>query len=260
MFEHLGLSFNFKGRQTLGTIAMADDGEDADALAVTSPTRIQRYLREIHRANLELSVTPAVDGGRKYYTHILRIEQETGLIVLHQLLPADWRRQFASRTRVEVSCKLQSGTIRFSADITPLDRADNLSYCVLTLPERVKRHQLRSYFRVPLLKYDSRLTVLGRDGGDLAGSVKDLSLGGLLCHFRCSEGEFAVGESLESCRLEIAGLLTLEFSASVRHIRPLEGGLVQAGLKFDELSPARIKDARQAISKVERDNIRKDLA
>lgn len=256
MLERWSFTRNLKGIHAMSSLKTWRDTEDG---MVSSKPMILRYLREIRSDNLTLSLSPAnLRLERHFTTRILRVEGER--ILLHQLTPGDWREVIHDGERVVVSCQLASGAIRFAARLSPLDDG-GMTYCLLTLPEKVDRRQLRAFFRVSLLQYDARFHASFGDGKSFSGKVLDLSMGGLSCLADPGAAILAKGEVLADCRMAISAMPEVRFEAMVCHaVKINESGAAKIGLKFVALSADGIGTVRRTIARVERENIRRRAA
>ncbi len=223
---------------------------------VTNEKAILRYMNGISEQNISLFISPReADQPRQYRSSIMRVEAENQQLVLHQLVPGDWKEVIQLSKDIEVTCHMQYGTIKFLSSLSPLDDSENSMYLQLPIPKRLSKKQLRSSFRVSLLKHKSEASLkLGQDCL-LTGFCSDISMTGALLHLPASNTEIKVGRIMEQFQVTIANVLNLKCHAKISHVSKSDTDKLSVGLHFLELEPAQKKAIKTAIIKLERLNI-----
>lgn len=223
---------------------------------ITRKNSILRYIQGIADQHLPIRIAASdAEDARVYRTQIARIEADSDQIVVHQPVPADWQNHIGREETLQVSCRMPNGTIHFRGSLQPLDGDANSPYCQLSLPSELNKKQLRSNFRVSVLKYDSSAVLDFADGGEETGSCQDISQGGVLVHLSDVDLDIDVSAQVEELRLHIPSILELQCAARVCRVKTTESGGLLLGLCFENLDPRQSNQLRSAIIKLERRNI-----
>lgn len=231
--------------------------EDSDLITtITRKTAILRTFQGIARQHLAISLATNDPEPRVYRTSIARIEADDQQIVVHQPKPEDWKQHLTSNQPLEVTCRMPNGTITFHGPLKPLAGAEDSNYYQIPFPEQLNKKQLRSTFRVSVLKYDSRVNLsLGNDVW-FQGICNDISEGGLLAHLPDLTDAPENGKLIDNLRLSITGILELHCAAKVCRSKAANGNGMLLGLGFEPLLSRQASDLRAALIKLERKNLK----
>jgi len=228
---------------------------------ITRKNAIRRYIQGIADQHLPVRIARSEEEAelRSYKTQIARIDKDGSQIVIHQPKPSDWQRHLQDTESLYVSCRMPNGTIQFNGNLSLLEGAENSPYCQLTFPAELNKKQLRSNFRVSVLKYGSKIELeLPNAEKKLKGICNDISLGGVLVHLPYCNEPLKKGDEINNLQLRIPGILELKCVAKVCRITEIEGTGIFMGLSFESLLPRQAKDLRLALIKLERRNIKTD--
>ncbi len=239
--------------------------EQSDLITtITQKNVIWRTIQGI--ADQQLPIRIALDDSDEmiFRTQIARIEKEAEQIVVHQPKSDDWQQHIIARQALKVSCNMPNGTIRFEGHLSPLDGAENSPYCQLSFPEQVSKEQLRSTFRVSVMKYDSDAILTFQPGTEFKGECKDISQGGTLIHLpqlkseqlQAAERSLQPGARIQSVRISIPSIIDLECAARICRAKTLKNGNLLVGLAFLDMGPKQSNALRGALIKLERNNIK----
>jgi len=223
---------------------------------VTSESTILRYMQGISEQNIPLIISPIEsDRHREYRSSILSVEVENNQLVLHNLLPTDWQDYIQPTKDIEITCRMQHGTIKFLALLSPLDDSTNSMYCRLTLPAQLSKKQLRAYYRVPLARYMSSVSMEVEEGTEVIGTCKDISQAGALICLPGTNYKIKPGNQIEICHLDIANTLDLTCTVKVCHVTKTDTIETLVGLKFLNMESRQRNSMKSAINILERLNI-----
>lgn len=225
---------------------------------ITRKNAIRRYIQGI--ADQQLPIRIAVGDSEDapvFRTQIARIESEADQIVVHQPKHDEWRQHLDSDNALQVSCNMPNGTVRFEGWLRSLDGAENSPYCQLSFPLELNKEQLRSTFRVSVMKYNASAEVRFQPEEAFSGECKDISQGGALINLPAMEEELAVGARIQSVRIAIPSVIELECAARICRVKALKNGSLLVGLAFLDLGPKQSNALRGALIKLERLNIKK---
>ena len=231
--------------------------EDSELITtITRQTAILRTIQGIASQQLPISLATEEADPHVYRTSIARIEPGERQIVVHQPKPEDWKDHVSSHQTLKITCRMPNGTITFHGPLVPLEEAENSTYYQIPFPEHLTKKQLRSTFRVSVLKYDSRVNLaLGADVW-FQGICNDISEGGLLAHFPNLQEAPDTGQLIDNLRISITGILELHCAAKVCRSQPSSGNGMLLGLGFEPLLPRQSSDLRTALIKLERKNLK----
>ncbi len=225
---------------------------------VTSENAILRYMQGISEQNIPLIISPiGTDKPREYRSSILSVEVENSQLVLHNLMPADWQEFIQPTKDIEITCRMQHGTIKFLGLLSPLDDSTNSMYCRLTLPAQLSKKQLRAYYRVSLERYMTKASIEVEEGTEVFGSCKDISQAGALVCLPNIECNINPGNQIDHCHLDIANTLDLTCTAKVCHVTKTDTNDTLIGLSFQNIGSKQRHTMKSAINKLERLNITK---
>jgi len=236
---------------------------DNNSELITTITRrnsILRYIQGIADQNLPVRITcNDEEDSHSYRTQIARIAKDEDQIVIHQPKPSDWQKHLNGSDPLIVTCRMPNGTIKFKGNLSLLEDNENSPYCQLTIPSELSKRQLRSDFRVSVLKYRSEIEVLLPDDDKKhKGICNDISLGGILVHLPYCEEKLRKGDEVQEIHLRISGIIELRCAAKICRATEIEGSGLFMGLAFESLLPKQATDLRAALIKLERRNIKND--
>lgn len=225
---------------------------------ITRKNAIMRYMQGIVEQQLPIRIAVGDDDdARIFRTQIARIEDDSEQLVVHQPKPADWQQHIDVNEALEVTCRMPNGTIRFSGQLSPLDNAADSPYCQLSFPAEIHKKQLRSNFRVSVLKYSSSASLSFADGTILEGACRDISQGGALLHLPERDLGLKEGAEVDKVRIAIPEVVNIASAARICRIKEIENGGTQVGVCFENLDSKQSNQLRGALIKLERWNIKK---
>ena len=227
---------------------------------ITKKNAIARYIQGIADQRLPVRIACGEEeNSRVYRTQIARIAQDQDQIVIHQPKPADWHKHIRDDDSLFITCRMPNGTICFNGSLSLLEGNENSPYCQLSFPNELSKKQLRSNFRVSVLKYGSciEMSVPGCDTR-FKGICNDISLGGLLVHLPLCDQPLKKGDEIHDIHLHVPGIIDLRCVAKICRITEIEGRGLFMGLNFESLSGKQTDDLRTALIKLERQNIKTD--
>ncbi len=227
---------------------------------ITRRNAILRYIQGIADQHLPVRIARGDEENAKIYrTQIARIANDEDQIVIHQPKPADWQQHIAQNEPLIVTCRMPNGTIKFKGSLSLLEDNEHSPYCQLSLPTQISKKQLRSDFRVSVLKYGSKIELTLPDvEKKYRGICNDISLGGVLVHLPYCDQKLEKGDEVDEMYLHIPGILDLRCAARVCRVTEVEGTGLFMGLSFEALLPKQNKELRSALIKLERKNIKTD--
>lgn len=233
--------------------------EESDFITtVSNPATILRYLSDISDRGLPLVIQTNDSEKRKlFHSSIQSIETDENQLVLHQLLPRDWQTYIQPTEKIEVSCRMSDGTINFPGTLSPLGNTEDDIYCHLSLPKKLKKRQLRAYFRISLTGYDSKAVLTVEDELQITGKCRDISLAGAQVAISHDGLELKTGQLLKECHISINDSLNLRCAAQVCHVEATRKDTAWAGLKFLDLDAVQLRYMKRALNQLERANINK---
>ena len=222
---------------------------------VTNQSVILDYLREISSNNIPIEIySTEPEATWIYKSSIQNIETKNKQIVLRQVLPSNWQEFIPPTTRIEISCRMPLGTIKFRSLLSPLDDSENSLYCRLTLPKKMSRKQLRANFRISLDRFSSRVSFKLGEETEVMGKCLDMSMGGALLQLSKNDYDIQNGQVIDPFNLLIADTLDLSSAFKVCNIEQNDRGLL-LGVQFLDLKPSQTKPINAALNKIERQNI-----
>jgi len=223
---------------------------------VVSQAAIARCLNSALKQNSTLQITPTgAESTKAFHSSILRVEEEKNQLVLHQLLPGNWQEFIQPTDSVDITCHIEQGTLTFSGSLSPLDDTEDSLYSRLSFPQQLYRKQMRSSFRVSVMKCRSQSVLHLEDETELLGSCRDLSMSGARFFIPKIDTQLTEGQEIEDCRVHIADILDLSCKAKICHVEKTSENSVLSGISFQDLEPAQLNALQSAISRLERLNI-----
>lgn len=219
-----------------------------------------RYMNGLSERKIPLIISPTqTHKPRKFRSRILRVEAESSQLVLHQLLPGDWQKHIKPMKDIEITCRMEYGTLKFQSSLAPIDDSDNGMYCRLPFPTQLSKKQLRACFRVNLAKYTSETSIELEDGIEVTGTCKDISVAGALFYLPTPTGSDQIkeGRLFEQCRLVITDTLDISCRARVCHVNNIGKKHMLVGLHLLDLDATQRIAIRSTMNKLERLNILK---
>jgi len=227
----------------------------AEEEIVKSSAAILECLGEVSRNNSPLFLSANDEKDSKIYeSRIQSIAPQENQIILHQVLPGDWREAINPSLKLEIRSCMQLGNIRFTGFLSPLDDSDNNPYCHLSLPNTIYRKQLRDHFRVSLATTDTTASLHLDEETSFIGKCKDISMGGALVHFPLENANLCVGQTIEHCSVAIEDLLKFEFRGKICSLKRTEREIL-AGIQFLDITPQHKRPISLVLNKIERQNI-----
>lgn len=222
---------------------------------ITSEKVILRYLTEIAKQRIPICIGPEdQDNSRAFTSRIVRVDN-TQSIVVQQPSSPDWQEQIQADESLDVTCHMNSGTVRFKGHLSPLDELEDSMYCQLTFPSQLDKKQLRSNFRVSVLKHDSNVALIMTDGTEEVGSCMDISLGGLTVWLPVTDSKVYEGLPIDQCHIAILDILDISCSVDVVRVKNTEKNNLIIGLRFKDLQDSQLNSLHSAINQIERLNI-----
>lgn len=127
-------------------------------------------------------------------------------------------------------------------------------YFRVALPRSMLCQQRRrsTRFQLPMGERAASLE-LGSEHGRVKGEIVDISVGGCRAAFRNGlPSAFAKDASLDSCRIEVPGLLDIQCDAVIRHMSPNAKGIVTCGVEFTSMGVTERRRLEQFIQTLSR--------
>jgi hypothetical protein len=235
------------------------DGSDY-RLIKTRPTII-RKLHEIARNRQQLRLHLFDDGeiSGVFQSSIQRVDTAHDLVILHQLVPATWRKLISDEHPVTVSCYMPSGHLVFDTVISPMEAGPHNPFCLIKFPDVMHVQQLRSAYRVLLLPNTGSVEL--RIGRHLVtGKCLDLSLNGCCVLFPATLDELLKDmeppKSGWIMRFYYEGTEVFQTNASISRKQGEVSGQVSVGLSYPQADAERSRRVQALLLTLQRDRIR----
>jgi c-di-GMP-binding flagellar brake protein YcgR len=205
------------------------------------------------------TVTIKLETGSKLHIYHSRIQSVDTIhmqMVLHKLMPSNWVDLITQEYDVEVNCQLPSGLLRFRSTIAPLEADAINPYCVLTLPQTLYKHQLRSSYRVIMPPGSSSLT-LPYGERRIQGFCLNLSLEGCCGIFRGELDTLTRDAPVPDLTVSLDDSLQFTTDATVCRRQVMQNGSLQLGLRFDALDTDVQRKLQVSLTSLQRRQLRK---
>ncbi len=186
---------------------------------------------------------------------LLTLERESSVLTADELFPARGHAAMEPGTELRILARLDGIEMRFRTDVIAITSTGSSATYQLRVPTALDYMQRRTAFRVPVSPALAIPVLIGGDGVNAAGTLVDISHGGLRVALR-GQRDLPPAESF-NCRI---GLPAEPVLAEVEpcHTEPDRRGLgvVYIGLRFLNLS----RDQQRVISRftanIQRDQLR----
>lgn len=222
---------------------------------ITSEATILECLNEVTRSGRVVYLTRHDNApGRVYESRLQSLQPKDHYIILHQVLPGDWREAITPETKLEIRSCMSLGHVKFAGYLSPLDDSGNNPYCRLSFPSKIYRKQQRSFFRVSLATTDACASLQLDDERVVHGKCKDFSIAGALFVLPLRTTGIEVGQVIAQCGLVIEDMLDLQCRGKICSLQTTEKEIL-AGIQFLDLTAAQSKPINAALHKIERQNI-----
>lgn len=222
---------------------------------ITSSASILECLNEIAKSGKTVYLSVCDDEHSPVYeSRFQSLQAEKRLIILHQVLPGDWRESITPQTKLEIRTCTKLGHIRFRGFLSSLDDSGINPYCKFTFPARIYRKQDRDYFRVSLTKTSSKATLQLDAATTLVGRCRDCSVAGAQLVLPENARGVAIGQMIEQCALVIDDEYELRCRGKICSLQAMEREII-AGIQFTDLTAAQRKQIASALNRIERQNI-----
>jgi len=210
---------------------------------------LQRLVSERAPITCAAAGTPDQES---FHSRVVKVESNNDILIIQKPEQNGWEYKLHNNGNVNVISHLSTGTIKFTTAISGLDELDDPLFCELSLPQQLQRKQLRSYFRVPLMRYESGIILMLPDNNPVVGNCIDISMGGITGWFPGFKGSFDPGSCISHCHITIENMLDLCCQVTVSRIEKTRNGNPLLGLRFKELEPGQSRKLQQTISQLER--------
>ena len=219
---------------------------------ITDQEAILLYLKFAVKENIPLTITLPGDGSNKTFKSSIRsIEYDDNELVLHKVIPANWKDHIGPGGEIDISCALPDGIVKFGGHLGLLGRAEDERYPRLNMPEQIGKRQLRAHFRIALEQFASSALLASDDGTELIGKCHDMSLSGAQVFIPKPAEPIQVGQIFEDCQILASEIINISCEAEVTRITETDKGF-HIGLRFLDILPTLTKPINIALHKMQR--------
>lgn len=227
---------------------------------VTNPEQIITLLQKVIASPPLCSVTLS-NSKRTYFTSILDVLENQGLLIFDKLAPAEGNNLLVSSRQLKISTTLNGVPLTFNLKGIAVGKSEHSVFFKAYLPEKIYYPQRRSSPRIA-----TQSTDIGFQGTSLAskmtfgGYVFDFSRNGVGINLYNDRGNILRGDTLTNCLIAFPDNHSLSFDLSVRSLKKLNTEVnpkKQIGGYFDNLTPRNQKKIVRYMSALERAQIRK---
>lgn len=241
---------------------------DGDKYTIHSRQEIRTLLRRLSEQRCLL--TAYFDDGRRFLlTAILGFSEDGRYLVLDASPDQDINERTLRAERLLCSSQLDRVELRFGTGPAEMIRHEGLPAFRVPVPTSMRYLQRREYYRllVPVTHTLDCTISFPADERRHAQAVKarviDISLGGVaLLVPPEAKDEFAPGQMLPDCRLDLPDTGRIEATLRICHVFETTDGRglprTQAGCEFVALAPAAQSMVQRYILRVERERIARE--
>lgn len=255
------MAFSFFKRKTPADPTPRPEGRRPGDDKVTDPLRIADLLLRLLENRSFLTVKLPGDGNA-YGSAVLKIDRESGYMLLDGLTPCDGHTRLLTAGRLSARGRLKGVTIAFEAAVVEFGGEDGLPWYRAPLPASLDYLQRRSHFRahVPV---DQLIKVhLQTEGGELLNAeLRDLSAAGLSLRLnRPPKPNLQRGEVVPQCSLHLGAGRILRTRLQICHTDSADGSAVtRLGGRFLELDKVEKRELERLVAALERLSLRRQL-
>lgn len=226
---------------------------------ITNPGKIIKLLQQIVAAPPLCSVT-LNSSNKTFFTSILDVQEENGLIILDKLSTNSANSILLKDKELKLSTCINGVQLSFNLKEISVEKSQDTVLYKARFPGKIYYPQRRSS---PRIATDSTLIHFQGTSRDtkttIGGYVFDFSRSGVGVNFYTDRINLVRGDKLTNCLINLSDDHTLSFDLSVRSSKKLNPAnrQKQLGGYFDNLSPQNQKKLDRYISALEREQIRK---
>jgi c-di-GMP-binding flagellar brake protein YcgR len=233
------------------------DLQDTDnTVTYHTPLAIARILEEAcaKRAPLTIKFETA-SRIHRFHARIQSVDPLRMEMVLHRLMPPNWIELVMQGLEVDVSCLLPSGVLRFQSQLSPLEADTTNPYCVLTLPQVMQKHQMRSSYRVVVPPGTSALSFTW-EAREVRGFCFNLSLEGCCGIFRAGLDGLTRDIIVPDFNISLDDSLQFTTGATVCRRQVMHNGSTLLGLRFEALDSDLQRRLQASLTSIQRRQLR----
>jgi c-di-GMP-binding flagellar brake protein YcgR len=217
------------------------DSPELHPFTIYSRAEILGVLRSLRDACVLVTAYFDADPGFGVTT-LLDVDEDGGRLVLDNLSVEHSQRRLLASPRVTFVGFVESIKLQFAADGARAATFEGKPAFSVSLPRQMVRLQRREAFRVrpPMSKPASCRVPIGDSGQFEPLRVLDISISGVAVLAYPERFDFAAGEVIEGCQLDLPGVGGTSVCLRVRHVDPLprdEKGR-RCGCEFVNMAPA----------------------
>ncbi|MDD5578837.1 MAG: flagellar brake protein [Methylobacter sp.] len=226
---------------------------------ITEPAKIIKLLQQIMAAPPLCSIS-LNNSSKTFFTSIIDIQEENGLIILDKLSTNSDNKILLKNKELKLSTCVNRVQVCFKLKKISVENLPDSVHYKARFPEKIYYPQRRSS---PRIATDS--TFIHFQGTSkntkttIEGYIFDFSRNGICVNLYSDIINIVQGDKLTDCLINLSDDFTLSFNLSVRSIRKQNSVSQeqQVGGCFDNLSPQNQKQLDRFISALEREQIRK---
>jgi c-di-GMP-binding flagellar brake protein YcgR len=253
MFSVLRRAFIHDSHETDTTVS-----EQNNPSFITEPSKIITLLQQII-ASPPLCTATVPNYNKTFFTSILEVQKETGLVIFDELMPASGNHLLSQLGVLKLSTFINGVHLTFHLKEIIQEPSLNRTVYKALLPENIYYPQRRSSPRIQTDENVISFQGISKDTGLLIkGHVLDLSRTGLCFTVSNTGNHIHGGDRLTNCLIRLPDEHTFSFDLSVRSIRRSGFNKPQKiGGHFNGLSPQNQNKLDRTICALERRQIRK---
>ena len=254
MFKALRQVFSHDDDQVVNLVS-----DQGNPNFITERPKILRLLQQIIESPPLCTVTIR-HSNKPFFTSLLEIEKEKGLVVFDELTPEPGNQLLNQAGIGRLSTFINGVHLTFDLKEIVREVSGRQVTYKAQLPQTIFYPQRRSSPRFVTEPSTIDFQGISRDTGMLVkGYVMDISRTGLSLAFSKAGGSIQSGDKLNACEIQLPGDNVFSFDLSVRSIRKVSPTSLQKqiGGFFNSLSPQNQSRLDRSICALERQQIRK---
>ncbi len=195
-------------------------------------------LRRALEARCMLSVRVGTDP-ETYLSAILEVVRDGRYLVLDELNPKSGHASMEANREVEIRAVVEGIVLRFRSYVMQVAHDNGLPYYKIAFPKTFTYAQKRDQYRVAVpLHQHYEVRVMFADGREIAGELRDLSMGGLSARLHAGRIDpVADMKAVATFRLVVSRELSFAADAEIRNISAAQPPRVpRVGARFVALN------------------------
>ncbi|MCL7745169.1 PilZ domain-containing protein [Guyparkeria hydrothermalis] len=228
--------------------------DDQDIKIIRAPRAIQRALASLFESRAHAWLIPDDDPDFQGQVQVVGNDVDTGRLVFDCPDPVVLRHVRAAG-EVRVQAVIDGLLSWFYTSDVKADRDGDDCYLGIGYPEKMKRLQRRSAFRIDLPPdVPGTLAFCLPERREVAsGEVVNISATGCAVSFtQKNDPRFALGDEVNAARLKVGEQIDARLEFVVRNRRPGVGSSVVYGLEFNALPPLESQAIDRAVMRLQR--------